>query len=102
MSRMMKCTVTLAVVFAGCGGAATVDRAKVEKQAQTALTKSVGQQAPAATCPGDLDLEVGNTMRCHMDFPEQKRLGVTVKVETVDGSDGGLSFVADDKLTTTP
>jgi Domain of unknown function (DUF4333) len=102
MSRTMKCTVTLAVVLAGCGGPATVDRAQVEKEAQTELSKSVGQQAPAATCPGDLDLEVGTTMRCHMDFSEEERLGITVKVESVDGSDGRLSFVADDAVTKRP
>ena len=102
MSRMMKCSVTLAVVLAGCGGPATVDRAQVEKEAQTELSKSVGQQAPAATCPGDLDLEVDNTMRCHMDFSEEERLGITVKVKSVDGSDGRLSFVADDAVTKRP
>ena len=102
MSRMMMCTVALAVALAGCGGTATVDRAQVEKEAQTELSKSVGQQAPAATCPGDLDLEVGTTMRCHMDFSEEERLGITVKVESVDGNDGRLSFVADDAVTKRP
>ncbi len=102
MSRMMKCSVTLAVVLAGCGGTATVDRAQVEKKAQTELSKSVGQQAPAATCPGDLKLEVGNTMRCHMDFSEEERLGITVKVESVDGADGRLNFVADKTVTKRP
>ncbi len=98
----MKFTATLAVVLGGCGGPATVDRAQVEKEAQTELSKSVGQKAPAATCPGDLDLEVGTTMRCHMDFSEEERLGITVKVESVDGSDGRLSFVADDAVTERP
>jgi hypothetical protein len=101
---MMICTLTpaVAIAMAGCGGPGTVDRAQVEKQAQTALSKSVGQQAPAATCPGDLEQEVGATMRCHMDFAEEGRLGLTVKVETVDGSDSRLSFVADDKITEQP
>ena len=99
---MVKCTVTLAVVLAGCGGTATVDRAQVEKEAQTELSKSVGQQAPAAKCPGDLELEKGKTMRCHMDFAGDDRLGITVKVESVDGSDGRLSFVADDAVTKRP
>jgi hypothetical protein len=102
MPRSALCIVTVAVVVAGCGGTATVDRAQVEKQARTALTKSVGQQAPAAACPGDLELKVGTTMRCHMDFPENKRLGITVKVTSVDGSDGKLGFVADDALSETP
>jgi Domain of unknown function (DUF4333) len=101
---MMMCTLslTLAVAVAGCGGPGTVDRATVEKQAQTELSKSVGQQAPAATCPGDLKQEVGATMRCHMDFAEEGRLGLTVKVVSVDGSDSRLSFVADDKITKQP
>ena len=102
MSRNMMGTVALAVVLAGCGGTATVDRAQVEKEARTELSKSVGQQAPAATCPGDLKLKVGTTMRCYMDFPEDKRLGITVKVTSVDGSDGRLRFLADDALTKTP
>ncbi len=102
MSRIMGYTVTLAVVLAGCGGAATVDQANVEKEAQTELTKSVGQQAPAVACPGDLKLEVGTTMRCNMDFSQTERLGVTVKVESVDGADGKLSFVADDAVTKKP
>lgn len=102
MSRVMMCTVTLAGVLAGCGGTATVDRAQVEKEARTELSKSVGQQAPAATCPGDLELTVGATMRCQMDFSEEERLGITVKVESVDGSDGRLSFVADDAVTKRP
>lgn len=102
MSRMMMCTVALAVVLMGCGGPGTVDRAQVEKQAQTQLSKSVGQQAPAATCPGDLKQEVGATMRCHMDFAGEGRLGLTVKVESVDGSDSRLSFVADETITEQP
>lgn len=91
-----------AVVAAGCGGAATVDRAQVEKKAQTELSKTVGQKAPTPKCPGDLEQKVGTTMRCQMDFPGGERLGLTVKVVSVDGSDSKLSFVADDKLTKQP
>ena len=102
MSRIMMCTVALALGLAGCGGTATVDRAKVEKEARTELSKSVGQQAPAASCPADLKLEVGTKMRCTMKFSEEESLGITVKVESVDGSDGKLSFVADDAVTKRP
>ncbi len=96
------CTVTLAVAVAGCGGPRTLDRAKVEKEAQGALSKSLGKQFPAVTCPGDLKQEMGATTRCHADFPEGKRLGLTVKVKSVDGSYSGLSFATDDKLTRQP
>jgi hypothetical protein len=98
----MLCTVALAVTVAGCGGTGTVDRAQVEKQAQAELSKTVGQQAPDATCPDDLKQEQGATMRCYMDFPGEGRLGLTVKVESVDGSDSRLSYVADDKITEQP
>ena len=41
------------------------------------------QQAPPAKCPKPLKAEVGATTRCTMDFPERKRLGVSVKVTTL-------------------
>lgn len=100
----MICTIALAsaVVAAGCGGAGTVDRAQVEEKAQTELSKTVGQEAPRPECPDDLEQKVGTTMRCQMDFPGGERLGLTVKVVSVDGSDSKLSFMADDKLSKQP
>lgn len=91
----------LTIAAAACGDA-TVEKAEVEKQAREGLTKSVGKQAPPATCPGDLDAEVGATARCHMDFPDGKRLGITLKVTSVDGSKVNFDIAADDALTDTP
>lgn len=69
---------SLALVAVGCGEADVVSRSEVERQTQKGLTKSVGQQAPPAKCPKSLKAEVGATTRCTMDFPESKRLGITV------------------------
>ena len=91
--------VSLALLAAGCGGADVVSRAEVEKQTREGLTKSVGQQAPPAKCPKELKAEVGATTRCTMDFPEKKRLGITVKVTKVDGSNVRFAIEADQQLT---
>ena len=90
------------LALAGCGGADVVSRAEVEKQVQTGLTEGVGQQAPPASCPDELKAEVGATTRCTMDFPEGKRLGITVKVDEVNGDRVEFDIEADQKLTDTP
>jgi hypothetical protein len=89
----------LLLTVAGCGGTDVVSRAEVEKQTRAGLTKSVGQQAPPASCPDELKAEVGATTRCTMDFEDNKRLGITVKVSSVDGSDVKFAIQADDELT---
>ena len=92
---------SLVLLSVGCGGPDTVSRAEVERQTREGLTKSVGQQAPPAKCPKPLDAKVGATTRCTMDFPESKRLGVSVKVTEVgdDGKRVQLGIEADDALT---
>ena len=97
--RLLPAVLVLAV--AGCGGPATVSRSEVEKETREGLTKSVGQQAPPAKCPMPLRAVVGATTRCTMDFPENKRLGITVKVTEVDGSNVKFDIEADEKLTET-
>jgi hypothetical protein len=78
-----------------------VSRSEVEKQTRAGLTKSVGQQAPPAKCPEPLKAEVGAKTRCTMDFPERKRLGVSVTVTEVsdDGKRVRFDFEADQALT---
>ena len=78
-----------------------MSRAEVEKQTREGLTKSVGQQAPPAKCPKPLKAKVGETTRCTMDFPEGKRLGVSVKITSVsdDGKRVRFGIEADQKLT---
>ena len=89
------------VAVVGCGEADVVSRSEVEKQTQAGLTKSVGQEAPPAKCPKSLKAEVGATTRCTMDFPENKRLGITVKVVEVNGDRVQFDIEADQQLTET-
>ena len=96
-SRLLPALLVLGA--AGCGGADTVSRAEVERQTRAGLEKSVGQKAPPAKCPKELKAEVGATTRCTMDFPENKRLGITVKVVEVDGDKVQFDIKADDALT---
>jgi hypothetical protein len=101
----MSCKITgvavLALVLSGCG-TASIKRSELETQTQRALTKSVGKQAPKAVCPDELEAKKGAETRCHMDFPESKRLGITVTVSAVDGDKARFAVAADDKLTRTP
>src|SRR3954451_8523573 len=101
MSWKILCAALLAAVLAGCG-TSTIKRSELEKETQRALTKSVGQQAPEAVCPDELEAKKGATTRCHMDFPEKKRLGITVTVSSVDGNNARFDIAADEKLTKTP
>ncbi len=94
-------TVAAAVPFAGCGEE-TVDAGDVETEVRSALTKEVGQQAPKAVCPDDLEAKEGASTRCHMDFPENKRLMITVKVKSVEGDTARFDIAADEKLIETP
>jgi len=90
-----------ALVLAGCG-TGTVERTEVEKQAQAGLTRAVGQPAPPAKCPEALKAEKGATTRCTMDFPGDQRLGITVRVTSVDGDRVNFDIRADEKPTRTP
>jgi hypothetical protein len=90
---------SLALVAVGCGDADVVSRAEVERQTREGLTRSVGKQAPPAKCPKSLEAKVGATTRCTMDFPERKRLGITVKIVEVNGDRVQFAIEADQQLT---
>jgi hypothetical protein len=95
--RSILAGLALAATFAGCGGAGIVDRAEVEQKVRDGLTKSVGQQAPKASCPKDLPAEKGATIRCSMDFPDG-RLGISVTVTSAKDGDAKFDIQADQKL----
>ena len=97
MTRSAAVVLPLAMALGACGGEDVVDRAELEREVQTELTKSVGQQAPKATCPDELVAETGETTRCHMDFPEGKRLDITVKVKSAEGGTARFDITADEK-----
>ncbi len=50
------------------GGEPAVPEQQVEKNARKQLTQTVGQQAPAIDCPGNLTAKVGTTMTCTMEI----------------------------------
>lgn len=77
-------------------GPKEVPKAEVEKQAMEVLTKTVGQQAPQITCPGNLKAEVGTAMVCSIPL-EGKTYDVNVKVTAVDGSNAKFDVAVADK-----
>ena len=104
MTRLLTSAVLiigLTGTFAACGQE-TVDKGDLQTQVREALTKEVGQQAPEAECPEGLEAKVGATTRCFMDFPENKRLNITVKVKSVDGDTTRFDIAADEKLVEGP
>ena len=80
-----------ALMLTGCSSQKTLSKSEVESQAQSALTASVGQQAPAITCPGDLDAKVGATETCAITL-DSKVYDVTVTVTSVDESTNNAKF----------
>ena len=104
ISHLKSAVLLLAVsaTVAACGGDDVIDRGELETQVQTKLTEEVGQKAPKAVCADELEAKVGADTRCHMDFPEGKRLGITVKVKSVDGEAAKFDILADKTLTETP
>ncbi len=103
LSRLVPLSVAgPALALAACGGPGHIEKDKLARQVQVELGKSVGQKAPRATCPHDLEAKVGATTRCHMDFPGGKRLAITVRVTSVKGDKAHYSIVAHKKLTKTP
>ena len=87
------------LLAAGCGGAAVVERAEVERKTREGLTRGVGQQAPPVSCPDPLKAEVGAKTRCSMDFEDGKRLGITVTIDKVDGDRVNFDIEADQQPT---
>ena len=103
ITRSVALVLPLALTLGACGGGDdVVDRAELEREVQTKLTQEVGQQAPKATCPDELVAETGKSTRCYMDFPEGKRLGISVKVKSAEGGTAKFDIAADEKLGETP
>jgi hypothetical protein len=88
---------TAASFGVSCGSTDSVNRADLETKVRTELGASVGQAAPKATCPDKLEAKVGATTRCSMTFTDG-RLGITVKVTSVDGDRADFDIQADEQL----
>lgn len=82
------------IVLSGCG-ADVVSQADLEKGVSDELTEVVGTAPDDIECPGDLEAEVGTTMRCTLIAGEDE-LGVTVTVTEVDGGEVNYDVEVDD------
>ena len=64
-------------------GTKTIAKDELQTEVQSQLSKTVGKQAPAITCPGDLDAEVNATTTCTMTGSDGA-YDVAVTVTAVD------------------
>ncbi|WP_137294244.1 DUF4333 domain-containing protein [Nocardioides dongxiaopingii] len=93
-----------ALVLGGCSAEVSVgsdtpsvDQAEVETKISEELEAQVGQAPDAVDCPGDLEGEVDETMRCVLTAGEDE-VGVTVTVTDVEGTDVGFDIQVDDEV----
>ena len=66
----------------------------MEDKISSGLEKQVGTKPDDISCPGDLEGTVGKTMRCTLTAGTDK-LGVTVKVTSVDGKKVNFDYEVD-------
>jgi hypothetical protein len=74
-----------------------VDKSKVEQQVSDQLTAKVGQRPTAVVCPGDLKGKKGTTMRCQLEADDGSKIGLTVTVTSVKGTDVRFDIHVDSK-----
>ena len=87
-----------ALLIAGCSsGTGSVDRHKVEKEVSNELTKTVGQRPKAIICPGDLKAVEGTRMRCQLEASDGSKIGLTLTVTSVQGSNVKFHISVDQK-----
>ena len=84
--RTAPASLVIALFLLSACGASVVAEEDLEKGVSDQLTETVGQKPDKIDCPGDLDAEVGTTMRCTLTAGEDE-LGLTLEVTKVDGSD---------------
>ena len=84
--RTAPASLVIALLFLSACGASVVAEEDLEQGVSDQLTETVGQKPDKIDCPGDLEAEVGKTMRCTLTAGPDE-LGVTLKITKVDGSD---------------
>ena len=84
--RTAPASLVIALLLLSACGASVVAEKDLEKGVSDQLTESVGQAPDDIDCPGDLDAEVGKTMRCTLTAGPDE-LGLTITVTKVDGSE---------------
>ena len=80
-----------AFLVAGCSSQKMLFQSEVETQSQAALTATIGQQAPAISCPGDLEAKVGATETCAVTI-NNSVFDVTVTVTSFDDTNDNANF----------
>ena len=97
----MKSVLALAVcalaVSCSAGSTPTVSRSTLEKTVYDRMTDYAGQAPDKVECPGGLEGEKGKTQRCIL-YAGSDKVGVTVTVTSVDGTDVNFDIEADDKV----
>lgn len=84
------------LALTGCSFTQSVDQSEVETQIADSLEEQVGQRPDSIECPGDLDSEVGATMRCTLTEGDTK-IGVNVEVTDVEGNKASFDIKVDDE-----
>ena len=94
--RPILLAVASAALLAGCSSTPSVSQSQVEDKISSGLKEQVGQEPDSVDCPGDLEGKVGTTMDCSLTAGSDT-LGVTVKVDKVDGDNVNFTFEVDDQ-----
>jgi hypothetical protein len=84
----------------GCSfsvGGGAVSKAKIEKKISDRLEATVGQRPKAVICPGNLKAEKGTKMSCKLEADDGSKIGLTVTVTAVKGSDVKFNIKVDNK-----
>lgn len=95
--------VAAGVLLVGCSGSVSVgksdpklSKAKLADTVAERLAATTGRPKPDVTCQEDLVGKVGNTGRCTLTASDGSKLGVTVKVSSVEADSINFDIKADD------
>ena len=89
VSTLAACNASVSV------GTKTLDKDALQSEVQSQLTKTVGEEAPPITCPGDLDAEVGESITCTLT-DDTGTYDVVVTVNSIENGTADLDIqVAD-------
>lgn len=92
----------LGLALAGCGGgaqpAATIPQKTVQSKVRQLMKAKTGKDY-SVTCPGDLTVRAGETMRCYQSDRKGNTLGLTVGIKNADAADPTLTVKADPRTT---
>ncbi len=97
-------TMAAGVLLAGCSGEvhAGIEKSlpadKLSTTVAEKLAAQTGQPKPDVTCPEDLDAEVGATGRCELTAADGTKIGLSVTVSSVEGSQVNFDIKVDDKV----